>query len=485
MVFQAIGEEHVLLAQLQAIPDVDECGRGGNFLAHGLVFTEQQFCEIGGNPITIAKRIRFLSSSEEARELGDITNGEMAPYELSTDGAVEREGLESAAKWKGTELPGLLTLAAGAEQLGRARQSVVICGARDQILETLALVFDLVPQTLRLFLSFKTHGHKPEHGRVWAQGFRESPDLPGSYEVNTKEFTAEPFSAARSSYGRWAMEAILEQGVLHVATMGEQAWQLSSLVDDEEPSRIAWDSVDNEVADEVWNANSQIATGRLLQVYLRKLGATLAHRALPELLRSHQAVDRLRQIEQGGSDEAAAVALHNVYARPAEPPGREEQRELFRFTKRHESETLSIWLACWKSNWNELKERLSALSDRKLERMVRDLSRVGYVDLANLSAPGREAVIVSALIGKELGSDLHRFLEVLLEHPSDSSLLILGQLLKRLSTESLAQLHRLISGNRTRFSKSRRKAVASEFKRRQANGTGRWLSRLVSRRGWQ
>ena len=108
LIFHPVGDQEVVLVQLQSIPDVDTCGRGGNFVAHGIVLSHDQFLSTGGNPITLANDTPFIGTGKDARCLGDVATGDIKPYEIPTNSINIPSEILEETRWTGPELRKLL-----------------------------------------------------------------------------------------------------------------------------------------------------------------------------------------------------------------------------------------------------------------------------------------------------------------------------------------------------------------------------------------
>lgn len=448
LVYCRVGEERFLIAQLTRIADRDDAGRQGNFIAHALVFSQENFVRLGANPLRIARHFRFCESLSEAMRLGDWKTGHLPTAQVTV-----REGEEtlpaSVKPWQKQELCNLLLLAASSEALRRDGQSVAIIGAPGSVCRVLEIAFALLPKPLRCRLSFSSHGQSPSRtAALWAQGYTSEPNRPGILLVDADRCRAEPIddARARSSYAAWLKCCLRDAGIERAAEVGEQAWSLCELIDhgvwcEAQPAKL----VDRHLAEQVWRVNAPRAKTRLVETASQAAGRVLAQRIVSWLLEALDVPERFAAMAGVGQDQVVR-ALRSAYRKLPTAPRRSEQEELRRFLERIPDAALRIWLAAWKKDGKELGRLLAQCSDTFYEQIVGDLCVLETLDLLRLYIPGRGERFSAAIArrGHHRRIDVVQVVQCLIKRGEAHALDRLVPLIAQQPARQIARLERLL-----------------------------------------
>ena len=114
-VFFSLTSGKRVVAQLVPLSETDQYGRGGRYLAHSLIFSEDTFSRFSEDPFPVFRNAPFISTVKDALSQGNLQNGHIDPitFEATVDNT---QSVRLAATWNQSELKKL-------EPAGTAGQS--------------------------------------------------------------------------------------------------------------------------------------------------------------------------------------------------------------------------------------------------------------------------------------------------------------------------------------------------------------------------
>ena len=445
LVFGPVGKRDLLLARRTPVSDVDRCGRGGNYIAHAVVFSDKDFRALGGNPIAIARDIPFITELADALSCGDSRSGSISPLEVSS----VRPGnvLDALTEeWSTDNLSNLLVLASCAERLSGRDAPVAIVGAATDVANVLELVFAVMPHALRCRLSFDSVGASSKQSApFWACGFTNEPRHL-SYLIDARQKTADTVDGdlILTSFGNWLRVHVRESRTTNLARSGEAAWGLCRLIDQEvsaKPTPIG--NADAYLAARVWKANRERAEFRLLQTLQDSAGPLLAERVFESFLANYEAAALFQSMIRP-DEEQITRGLHAEYCRLRTPPAEDEQRAVEQLIRRRPDIRLALWLCAWRRDWSRLKEKLERLGNDAYQISVKSLLILEELDPLYLYLTGRGRLLTEAIAEAWPHSriDLDPIVERLLREEEIDGLLPLVPLLAGQSRASLSYIQR-------------------------------------------
>src|SRR5262249_35077032 len=124
------------------------------YLAHALVFTAEDFAQLGNNPFPLLTSFPFFGSTAEAVEAGDTQTGDISATLIDAGEPVEFAATDSSLPDQ--ELFRLLFLGCQAAARRQRDETLALLGPPEQMLAVLREVFALLPPGLRPECSFDT-----------------------------------------------------------------------------------------------------------------------------------------------------------------------------------------------------------------------------------------------------------------------------------------------------------------------------------------
>lgn len=154
---------------------VDKNRRGGVFLAHCLIFNQNEFELAHNNPFKIFEAFRFLDNAEAMVEQFNQSEGRESECRIKLNKDSRPSGGE---RWSSAEAIKLVAFAEQAAALKAKPQSLFFYGSTEDIDQALRALFSLALKKTRLACTFDTHIEQcvTRPGLYWAVG---APSRPG------------------------------------------------------------------------------------------------------------------------------------------------------------------------------------------------------------------------------------------------------------------------------------------------------------------
>ena len=175
-----------VISQMLPLPEPDALGRGGRYLAHSLILSQDDWRKLGHNPFQIFAMQPFITRVENALAKMDQVPGNIARLSLRVEPSDELRALQKLTKgWSAGSLVNLANLGMRAKELLASHKALACQMPPAQLLAVIELAILLTPRTARGACSFDTyfHGCDPERTPIWLAGFDTNP---GSEFVSIK-----------------------------------------------------------------------------------------------------------------------------------------------------------------------------------------------------------------------------------------------------------------------------------------------------------
>jgi hypothetical protein len=153
--FFPVGSGWQVLSQITPVPDVDEFGRGGLYLAHSLIFSVNDAQQLGVRLLQLFREKYFVTSIQEAVERGgDLSTGNIPLCEV--DVPETRCAQEEVPAWVQSNWKILLRYVLRAEDMEKEGKRLALVGSPEEIFDTLFHSLRSVPSELVRLCSFDT-----------------------------------------------------------------------------------------------------------------------------------------------------------------------------------------------------------------------------------------------------------------------------------------------------------------------------------------
>jgi len=161
--FFEIGSKFIT-TRILPLPDVDKFGRKGLFIAHSFVFKREDIEKIGNNPFAVFNHFKdlFVHTTAEALSKGVCTGQDIHPIKIALD-PLKIENTDTPIpdilkQWNPVEIKNLISLVMTCgKNSDEAPKEIVITGSQPTILDTLQMIFSLLPDRIRSSCTFDTY----------------------------------------------------------------------------------------------------------------------------------------------------------------------------------------------------------------------------------------------------------------------------------------------------------------------------------------
>jgi hypothetical protein len=335
--------KQMAISRIAPVDELDEFGRAGNYMAHSLVLTEEQWDDLdcGAFGVLRLRSAPFYRNLAEALARGNSHTGDIDPlvFELPTPWI--ETALALVPMWPADQLLLLVKLARRARELIESSQSFAVIGTPDDILDALTVALVFVKPSDRALCSFDSYTHGCKWSRkinFWAQGFAEVREAAMACVVDAarKRVILDNATKARTSpYEQW-VEQIVRSGTLdNFLTYQDWAFDLDQLITGAPPALETLHQIPADFISEFAGFSQDLIQQRILtplpiplspglvRVLMARLGSSpldllqlLYHRhSLSDLLDIVYELASVRQAEQLREENAAVfkqlAGVHN------------------------------------------------------------------------------------------------------------------------------------------------------------------------------
>ncbi len=436
-----------VIAQIVALPDPDQFGRKGRYLAHSLVFAPENLAQIEADPFRVLDRFTFISSVNDALQRGNFQTGDIPPVSLSLPPDSTAQ-LAAARSWSPAELSKLALLALRVDRQAQNREAITVSGEPDEIENALAAAFLAAPAVLRPRCSFDTYFYRCNLVATyfWAIGLPEPPASARFALVNggTRQVTGDGSAQPETAYERWAVAVISAGRLDELTRQRDGAFALAEWLEGRDHVASLLDAAPREVIEGVWEVNPAAVQARLRREVGEQLPPVLVQRVADQLYRNTASLTLYQQLRRGLTLAQLLEALYAGYAETAfkEPPG-DELKALEKVLSQAQHPLLSLFVAYWRNPRQRLPQALDQADDTAYRQFVEAALRLKLLDPLSLLSRSKVDAFLELYLaaGVENGDDL---VEALLKLDASAALARLNGYLTRLPAKELRRIADLV-----------------------------------------
>jgi hypothetical protein len=436
-----------VVAQIVVLPEPDQLGRKGRYLAHSLIFAPDSLAQFEADPFRVFRRFRFITNVSEALAQGNFQTGDLPPVALELPPEASDE-VEAARAWSAPELKKLALLALQADRQASNREAVTFAGEPAQIESALEAAFLVVPIRARPRCTFDTYFYRCNLVATyfWAVGLPEPPVAIKFALVETQQRQVQGHVPPEpvTPYERWAL-AIIEAGQLaEMVRHRDDAWAISAWLSGQETDSTRLDSASPELSPAVFKADPPAVHNLLRNRVGKQLPPALVQRVADHLHRHTAEASLYQYLRQGFALPQLLESLYESYAADQfKTPPRQEVKALAELLKTANHELLRLLLACWRDPDKDLPSALDQASEAAYRQFGENALRLKLINPLSLLRPGRgRAFLDFYLTTDEI--DWVELSEALVEANETSCLALLADRVSRLSGKDLKQLTQLM-----------------------------------------
>ncbi len=436
-----------VVAQIVFLPQPDQYGRGGRYLAHSLVFAPETLAQFEADPFRVFRRFSFITTVAEALAQGDFQSGDIPPVSLDLPAQL-RHDVEAAGHWSRAELKKLALLALQVDRQTRERNAVTFAGDPAQIESALEAAFLVIPTSVRSRCIFDTYFYRCNLVATyfWAIGLPEPP-IRAKFALVTaqsQQVRETVPGQPETAYERWALAAVEANQLAEIARNRNNAFALGEWLDGRKYDLSLLEAASSELITAVFKVNPQPVKATLRRQASKHLPPALVDRVAEYLHQQTSETTLYRHLRQGFELPQLLDILYDSYAAQQfrEPP-REEVKALAALLAQTDHVMLRLFWAYW-SNPRKLLPRQLELVDEATYRQFGTIAlRLKLVEPFNLLRPGRAETFLDLYLASG-GDDLPELVEALIEVKETACLARLTSYVPKLSEKELKKLAGLI-----------------------------------------
>lgn len=372
--FFSLPNEAIVLSHLVAIPEPDEFGRKGRFLAHSLVVSASDWRLLDYSPFGLMGSGSFCRTLGQALTLGNLKGGTVDPVNVQVDPRHQAAAQSRAGQWPPEELWKLTQLTCHALGMARAGQFVGFVGSEREIVETLEVGFLLHPAP-RLSCSFDTFSvgcSWPRGVNFWGRGFPTEREARSPFIVNCGARSVRvpaDWRPTLTPLERWLEPLIKNKQISNIQKNQHDVFLLSTVLDEDSQQNADLSGISGSVKNEFARGNAVEIDERI---------ARLLPKQLPDYLRDtiNQRIGRTPQarldwvIKNRARDDLGNLFFEST-REWAEEPSVEIKVAMLPWVKQHAG--LRVLFGLWSDDAKEIQAGLSMMTSNEYDEYVRKL----------------------------------------------------------------------------------------------------------------
>ena len=397
-IFCTLPSGHVVFSAVVPIQGKDSAGRSGRHLAHSFIVPQSAFEGTILCVVDFLKSAPFAVNLDQVFAEGDSDTGNIPVKNIPISGT-RCTGL---SKWDTPDLLRLLHLAINAEARSKETKSVAFVGSTERIEETLAASSILLPDSLLSLCTFDTvfqNGGNVRHTYYWAVGYDRTPRQQTLTTVNLESNSLSDSIPLNdlSTYEQWIAGCIRQKSLEEAISLKDVVYPMCLFLDGTGESTAPRDVPE-------WITEQLML---LAETHIKVQLRTRMDKVLPSIL-GDRIFDRVHQnltpqatihaLEQGFNVDHLLPALLTSYkASGLQKPGRTERSTLEEVLQDHPHSFLSLVLACWNNDMEDVNSKLNLLDEASYSNFLNLALPNDLANQKDLLIPRRTAAFVRAL----------------------------------------------------------------------------------------
>jgi hypothetical protein len=438
-----------VVAQIVALPEPDQFGRKGRYLAHSLVFAPEALAQFEVDPFRVFRHANFITTLSTALAQGNFQTRDIPALSLELSPQTIPY-LEAAHSWPPAELAKLSLLALRVKRQARHREAVTITGEPAEIESALEAAFLAVPTAMRPHCTFDTYFYRCNLVATyfWAIGLPEPPASPKFAVVEgvTRQVQEAGPLQPETPYERWAVAAIKAGQLVELAQERDQAFALAEWLRGRDYELSLLEVASPEVIEAMFKLNPEMVQARLNQRVGEQMPLALVQRVADHLYGQTTALDLYRQLRQGFSLPQLLEVLYASYAAESfkEPSGA-ELKALETILNQSEHPLLRLFLAYWRNPQRHLPQALEQVDVTTYRQFGETVLLLKLVKPVSLLRPDRVDAFLDLYLAGHV-ENLVDLAEALLKIKKPAALSRLTGCVRTLPSKELKRLAQLVKG---------------------------------------
>jgi hypothetical protein len=435
-----------VVSQIVFLPNPDQFGRGGRYLAHSLIFGPEALIRFEADPFRVFRRFSFVTTVAQALKQGNFQTGDIPSVSLELPPQLAGD-VEAAGWWPVGGLKQLALLALGADRQARDRNAITLAGSPEQIEQALEAAFLAVPASIRAHCSFDTYFYRCNLVATyfWAIGLPEPP-VSAKFvvvEAATRQIQGAVPQQPETAYERWVLADIDRQKLDQIARHRDEAFAIAEWLDGRPYDLDRLEAARSDLIETVFQRNPQAVQAALRRQISQRLPPALVDRSVGQIYQQASQAALYRYLRQGVDLPWLLERLYESYAAQAfRKPPRSELKALGTVLDQSEHQLLRLFLTHWTESHKQLVRELRRLDKETYRQFGQVVLRHKLAKPVELLVAGHGDTFLDLYL-TDGSDDLVELIEALLEVKETACLPRLSNKLSILSRKELTRVVKL------------------------------------------
>ena len=436
----------IVVAQIVILPDPDQFGRKGRYLAHALVFTTEDFAKFESDPFRIFRQFSFFTTVAEVLAQGDFKTGNIPSVSLNLTPNLARD-VQMAQQWSKVELQKLAFLTLRVEQQTNQRAAIIFAGDPDEIENALEAAFLVAPTALRPSCMFDAYFYRCNLVATfyWAIGLPEAPAAIKFALVDGRSRSVQGAAPIEpeTAYERWILAHLAGQTLSEIARQRDEAFAIGAWLDGQTFDLSLLEAASSNLITKVLEVNPQAVQARLRDRIGEQLPQALVDRAADYVFHHQETIDLYRQLRAGFSLPPLLETLFYSYeTQKFAEPSRGEVKALGKVLEKNEHGLLHLFVAYWRSTRRYLPDALQSAAETDYRQFVDLALPLQLLRPLKLLAPNRGDIFLDSYLAVGV-EDWVELIEALIETGQSACLSRLSGNMAKLPRKTLQGVDRI------------------------------------------
>jgi hypothetical protein len=279
--FYRLPDDRPVVSRIISIPEPDEFGRRGRYLAHSLIFSASDWPQLDETLLNLLRPDRFFTSLNQMLAQNDFKTGQIGYASIETGTEWIKQAWTLLREWPGEQLNQLVRLVCDPQLLIEQGHYVALIGNEQQILDALRVIFLLAPSSVRRFCSFDTDATgcewQPDE-TFWARGFSDEKETGTGFVIDAAQRLVripESFALKSSSFGNWMEAEVRAQQYTSLQSNFVKAQTLADLLEQRTTNLKLLKEMETEFVSGFADANAELVRERVGDLFPKQFSPPL------------------------------------------------------------------------------------------------------------------------------------------------------------------------------------------------------------------
>jgi hypothetical protein len=406
--FFSLPEGQAVISYLTGVPEPDEFGRKGRYLAHSIIIEPSDWKLIGSTPFGLMVPVHFYRTMDQALNSGDLKTGELGAASLDIARYNSDRAIALVRQWTAEELSKLVRLTYHTQGILERGHFVSFIGNGQQILAALevALFFAMTPRLRCAFDTSAAGCSWPRDTNFWGQGFGEQREARTPFVVlaeQKKVRLPDDWHPPYTPDEQWLKDQIDTGQIAGIPSQQEAVHSISSALIGQPETSGSFFEISEVVRTDFAKANDATLTQRIANLLPKDLEPYLVEIILSKIGRTSSA--RLEWLLKNPNGEGLGEILFAMMADWGEGPSNKVKQSMTSLIARHAG--LRLLFGLWAGDKREIQTSLSMMGPDEYMRYVQKLSLRKYGKKQNFFCAKHLDLWFRIFHGQLLDSELH------------------------------------------------------------------------------